>query len=406
MLIVERHFTKGTDELVRLCGLSRELYNRTNYLMRQSWFSQKDVPGFRQMPSINDLIRETRGLDCSRDFGNTKIANQIIRRVLADWSNFYKALRAFRRDPSGFDRYPRPPKYKEELAQVIFYNETIKGGRSGKTLDRIIATNGCFSIQSSRPYKQVVITPKSFGFIIEVQYESPDVPKPKLSKRKACTIDLGLNNLAAVTLDQQRPILVNGRIVKSINQWYNKRPCKSRAKKRYFRLENYFHHTAKMIIEICVTNGIGTIVIGKNDGWKREVRMRMKTKQSFLFVPHESLIGKIRYRAEMIGIDLILTEEAYTSQASFYDYDPLPRYDETPPEFSGVRKHRGLYISNDGFAVNADINGSLNIGRKVIPEFLGIGDRSVAATPVVVNSLKRWSEKDHSVDDPNLGVSR
>ena len=408
MLIVERHFNKGNPELVRLCTLSRELYNRTNYIMRQSWFSQKEVQGFRNMPGINVLIDDTKDLNCFQDFGNTKIAKQIVRRVLTDWSNFYKALRAFKRDPSKFDRYPRPPRYKEELAQVIFYNETIKGGQSGRNLERLTATNECFSVKSSRPYKQVVVTPKHFGFIIEVQYEAPDVPKPKLSREKVCTIDLGLNNLAAVSLDQQRPILVNGRIVKSINQWYNKRPCKSRARKRYFRLENYFHHTAKMIIEMCVKNDIGTIIIGKNENWKRGMNMGKKNNQKFQFVPYESLIGKIRYRAEMVGIDLILTEEAYTSKASFYDHDPLPRYGDDVPEFSGRRKHRGLYVASDGFAVNADINASLNIGRKVIPEFSGIGDRSVAATPVVVNPLKRWSEKDHLVDGPNLeiGVSQ
>jgi len=404
MLIVERHFNKGTPEMVRLCGLAKDLYNRTNYLMRQSWFSQRDVPGFRQMPSFTTLIDETKDLPCFQGFGNTKIAKQTIRRVLTDWSNFYKALRAFKRDPNKFDRYPRPPHYKDQLAQVIFYNETIKGGQSGRSLERLTATNGCFSIKSDRSYKQVVVTPKHFGFIIEVQYEAQDIPKPKLSRKKVCTIDLGLNNLAAVTLDQQRPILVNGRIVKSINQWYNKRPCKSRAKKRYFRLENYFHHTAKMIVELCVRNGIGTIIIGKNEGWKSGMNMGRKNNQKFQFVPHESLIGKIRYRAEMVGIDLILTEEAYTSKASFYDHDPLPRYGEDHPEFSGVRKHRGLYVSKDGFAVNADINASLNIGRKVIPEFLGIGDRSVAATPVIVNPLKGWSEKDHPVDGPNQEV--
>jgi len=408
MLIVERHFTKGNPELLRLCGLAKDLYNRANFIMRQSWFSQRDVQGFRSMPGINVLVGETHDLPCFQDFGNTKIAKQVIRRVLTDWSNFYKALRAFKRDPSKFDRYPRPPRYKDQLAQVTFYNETIKGGQSGRDLTRLTATNDCFSVKSDRPYKQVIVTPKHFGFIIEVQYEknheTPDVSKPKLSRGKVCTIDLGLNNLAAVTLDQQRPILVNGRIVKSINQWYNKRPCKSRARKRYFRLENYFHHTAKMIVELCVHNGIGNIIVGRNAGWKRGVNMGKRNNQSFQFVPHESLIEKIRYRAEMLGIEFVLTEEAYTSQASFYDRDPLPRYGEAPPEFSGRRKHRGLYVGKDGFAINADINASLNIGRKVIPESLGIGDRSVAATPVVVNPLKWWSEKDHPVDDPNLGI--
>ena len=91
----------------------------------------------------------------------------------------------------------------------------------------------------------------------------------------------------------------------------------------------------------------------------------------------------------MAGIDVVFTEESYTSKASFYDRDPLPRYGDDAPEFSGKRKHRGLYVTKDGFAVNADVNGSLNIGRKVIPEFLGIGDRSVAATPVVINPLRK-----------------
>ena len=99
------------------------------------------------------------------------------------------------------------------------------------------------------------------------------------------------------------------------------------------------------------------------------------------------LLEKIKYKANIAGIEVIFTEESYTSKASFYDRDPLPVYGDTEPEFSGKRKYRGLYVSN-GFAVNADVNGSLNIGRKVIPEFAGIGDRSIAAMPVVINPLK------------------
>jgi len=104
-------------------------------------------------------------------------------------------------------------------------------------------------------------------------------------------------------------------------------------------------------------------------------------------VPTYLLLEKIKYKAAIAGIDITFTEESYTSKASFYDRDPLPKYGEPVPEFSGCRKHRGLYVAN-GFAVNADVNGSLNIGRKVIPEFLGIGDRSLAARPVRINPLK------------------
>lgn len=389
MLLVERHYTNGSPELIRLCRLSKELYNRANYLMRQAWFNQQHLK-YKTLPDINILIRETQGLDCFKQLHNTKTAKQTIRKVLTDWSNFKKALTAYGKDRSKFLRCPKPPHYKDKMAQVIFYNETIKGGQKGVPLERLTATNNCFSVPYRDGYKQIVITPKAFGFVIEVQYENTEKKaKAKVNKGKVCTIDIGLNTLAAITYDQNRPILVNGRIVKSINQWYNKRPCKSRLRKRYWRLENYFHHVSKFVVDLCVNEGIGRIIIGRNEGWKQNINLGKKTNQAFCFVPVYLLLEKIKYKAAMTGIDVIFTEEAYTSQASFYDRDPLPCYEQgVKHEFSGTRKYRRLYVSKDGFAVNADVNGSLNIGRKVIPEFCGIGDRSLAARPVAINPLK------------------
>lgn len=389
MFLVERHYTKGNKEIIRLCQLSKELYNRANFLMRQAWFNQQHLK-LKQLPNINVLVQETKDLDCFKQLHNTKTAKQTIRKVLTDWSNFKKALTAYSKDRSKFIKRPKPPNYKNKLSQVIFYNETIKGGQKGTPLKQLTATNNCFSVPYREGYKQVVITPKAFGFVIEVQYENNEIQqKTKVSKNKICTIDIGLNTLAAITYDQNRPILVNGRIVKSINQWYNKRPCKSRLRKRYFRLENYFHHVSKFIVNLCVNEGIGRIIVGKNDGWKQNIDLGKKTNQAFCFVPVYLLLEKIKYKAAISGIDVTFTEEAYTSQASFFDRDPLPTYEnDVKHEFSGRRKHRGLYVSKDGFAVNADVNGSLNIGRKVIPEFAGIGDRSLAARPVAINPLK------------------
>lgn len=384
MILVERHYSTGNQTLVNLCKLSKDLYNRANFLMRKAWFNKE------RLPDINILVNETKSLDCFKHFDNTKTAKQTIRKVLTDWSNFRKALKAYTKDPSKFVKYPNPPNYKNKMAQVIFYNETIKGGTSKKPLQNLTATNNCFSVPFREGYKQVVITPKAFGFMIDVQYESNEKKeKVKFEKGKVCTIDVGLNNLAAITYGENRPILINGRILKSINQWYNKRPCKSRLRKRYFRIENYLHHVSKLIVELCVKNNIGEIIIGKNDGWKQNVKMHAKTKQSFLYIPYCLLFDKIKYKAEMYGINVIFTEESYTSQSSFYDQDPLPKYgDENIPEFSGKRKKRGLYLTKDYFAINADVNGSLNIGRKVNPEFLGIRDRSLAARPIVVNPVK------------------
>jgi len=388
VIVVERHHTKGTTSLLRLASLSKELYNRCNFLMRQAWYKQE------RLPDISILIKETQYLDCFKQLHNTKTAKQTIRQVLTDWGNYRKALSAYKRDKSKFLKCPKPPHYKKKLAQVIFYNETIKGGQSGKPLAFLTPTNNCFSIKSDKPFKQVVATPKTFGFVVEVQYEQKAPPKARANKNNFCCIDIGLNNLATITSDKHSPILINGRIVKSFNQQYNKNINKKSSKKRYFRLENYFHHVSKMIIENCVKHGFGTIVIGKNDGWKTGMKLGKKTNQNFQSVTFCNLLQKVQYKASALGIDVIFTEESYTSQASFLDRDEIPVWTKgkkNEKSFSGTRIKRGLYRSAEGTLLNADANGSANIGRKVFPnDAFGVEwDRSVAATPVVVNPLRR-----------------
>ncbi len=381
MLQVERHHHKGNDTIVALCKTSKELYNKCNFLMRQAWFG--DMP----LPNINELVAAVKNEDCFKGLHNTKTAKQTIRKVLTDWSNFKAALRTWKADPTF--RKPKPPYYKKAMAQVIFYKETILGGQSGRDLSMIVPTNKCFAINSIRKFKQVVITPKTFGFVIDVQYEVPD--QPKKVGDGVCCADIGLNNLATLTSDQHDPILVNGRIVKSINQKFNKHRTKMESRKRYFRLENYFHHASKMIVANCLKHGIGRIVIGKNDGWKQNLNLGKKTNQNFQYVPFWKLIEKIRYKAALAGLEVVITEEAYTSKASFLDRDPLPQYEKGVSHvFSGTRMGRGRYRSANGRIINADVNGSANIGRKVIrdSEVIARLDKSLAARPVRINPLK------------------
>ena len=384
MLVVERHFITGTPEIVRLCQASKELYNKCNFLLRQAWFGKKSLP------DISTLVRETQPMDCFKQLHNTKTAKQTIRKVLTDWSNFKKARNAYYKNPDSFLRKPKPPFYKEQLAQVIFYNETIK--KKPLKSGIITPTNGCFAVKSIRDFKQVVVTPKKFGFVVDVQYER-EIEKKALDKDKVCCIDIGLNNLCAITSDQHRPLLVNGRIIKSVNQWYNKHPSKKNLRKRYFRIQNYFHNVSKMIIDNCVKHDIGRIIIGKNDGWKQGMNLGRKTNQNFCFVPIYLLLEKIKYKAAAIGIQVVFTEESYTSKASFYDRDVMPVWGkgQEEPKFSGKRVHRGLYRAGDGRIINADVNGSLNIGRKVIQnvEIIDRLDRSLAARPVAINPLRK-----------------
>jgi IS605 OrfB family transposase len=429
MLQVQRHFHPGSPLLLALCRESKNLYNRCNFLMRRSWFdnvaAKKADPEAKwiQQPDLPVLVNALKDLDCFRNLHNSKTAKQTIRKCITDWSNFRAAIVAFKKNPEGFLSRPKPPYYKKSVAQVIFYNETLKGGQMNRKLDHLTATNDCFSLPwDGRDYRQVVVTPKHFGLMIEVQYDSKDKPKQKrkekkqsrkrMSKDRQCNIDIGLNNLCAITLVQQRPtgsslltnpILVNGRILKSVNQWYNKQlakqmsngakgPSKRILKKRYFRIENYFHHVSKLIVGLCLKHGIPKVVIGKNDGWKQRINLGRKTNQKFCSMPFYLLLEKIKYKAGLEGIEVLFTEEAYTSKASYFDNDPIPKWDKDvkPPEFSGKRKYRGLYVTSDGFAINADVNGSLNIGRKVIGEGCAssLTDRSLAARPAIVNPLK------------------
>jgi putative transposase len=393
---VERHYIKGTPEIVRLCSVSRELYNKCNYIMRKAWFLNVQAPG------INELKAAVRREPSFAALHNTKTAMQTVRRVLTDWANFRKARNAYFKDPSKFLKCPEPPYYKSKLAQVTFFNETIRGGQGKRILNTITPTNDCFSIPSTRIYLQVVITPKTFGFIVEVQYAVPPPTKKDKSHvdpNKFMSLDLGLNNLCAITSDQlARPILINGRVVKSVNQWYNKSSKGPKAsKKRYFRLENYFHHTSKYIVDLCVAHGIGTIIIGRNEGQKQRINLGRRNNQAFGSVPFAKLIQKIQYKAALKGIQVIFTEESYTSQASYLDNDAMPVWDPSappspPPTFSGRRIKRGLYRASDGTLINADINAAANIGRKVHVISNGslatTGDRSLVTRPVVINPLK------------------
>jgi len=387
MLLVERHKIKATPQIIELCKNSKELYNKCNYYMRKQWFfNLKNENWETSLPDINALIRFVQYEPSFKNLHNTKTAKQTVRKCLSDWSNFRKALKAYNKNSNGFLSKPKPPNYKKQVAQVVFYNETIKKKPLKQGI--ITPTNGCFTIKSNREFKQVVITPKKFGFVVDVQYEQESPHKVK--GKGICCIDIGLNTLAAITSDQFSPILINGRIVKSINQWYNKCPSKRNGRKRYFRLENYFHHVSKSIIELCLKHNCGIIIIGKNDGWKQNMKMRKNVKQNFQYVPFCKLMQKINYKAALVGVRIVFTEEAYTSKASFLDRDPLPKYGETEPVFSGKRVKRGLYRTSNGRLINADVNGSCNIGRKVIQneEVIQELDRSVAATPVRVNPLK------------------
>lgn len=407
MLLVERHHINGTSEIIELCRVARQLYNKCCYILRQTHFSGERLPDF------NGLHGQVRNEESYSNLHNTKTAKQTIRQCYQDWMSYFAALKAWGQDKSKFIKKPKPPSYKKDLAQVIYYKETIRKAPLREGI--ITPTNDLFRIRSEKArecgFQQVVITPKKFGFIIEVRYKVlKNERRERIRRHGICSIDVGVNNLMAITSDEPElpPLLVNGRIIKSINQYYNKSRSKKALRKRYWRLENYFHHASKFLIEWCRSNRIGTIIIGRNTGWKNGSKMSRNSAQNFQSIPFHKFLEKVLYKAEFAGIKVVFVEEAYTSKASFQDRDPIPPFEKgvKSPKFSGKRM-KGLYERNDGSNVNADINGSANIGRKVInnAEFLSRVDRSLAARPVKINPLKSFnrsnSEQLELVDSTN-----
>lgn len=197
------------------------------------------------------------------------------------------------------------------------------------------------------------------------------------------SIDLGLDYLATITNNiGKTSIVVNGRNIKSINHYYNKKLAKLKSEigtgtskriqiltlKRNNKIRDALHKTSHFIISYCIKNMIDTIVVGSNKNWKQNIFIGKRNNQNFVQIPYDTLLKQIEYKALKEGIKMIITEESYTSKASFLDIDTLPMFNNKKPEkhkFSGERIHRGLYKTANNTLINADVNGSLNIGRKV-----------------------------------------
>jgi putative transposase len=205
------------------------------------------------------------------------------------------------------------------------------------------------------------------------------------------------------------PVMINGRPVKAINQYYNKRMAALQSKlghpgttkrmerlttTRNRRIDHYMHTASKRIIDLLVKEGIGTLVVGKNPLWKQEVNLGKRNNQNFVQIPHARFIDMLTYKAELVGIQVIITEESYTSQASFLDRDDMPVYDPNDHQehaFSGKRIKRGLYRAANGQAINADCNGSYNIIRKVAPDAFtakGVEDGKAVFPSLVVHPVR------------------
>jgi putative transposase len=401
MQLVEKHVINRQHKFWKECDYlalqSKHLYNATNYVQRQYFFETN-----KYYNSI-EIYHQTKYLEAYR-YLPTKVSKQIVRRVSQAWKGWLAALKDWSKHPDKYLGKPKMPgyKHKERGRNVVIYPiDTISKPSLAKGVVQLSQTNIEISTQAKN-LDQVRIVPQLNHYVIEVVY-TVDEPVKSTGKYSA-GVDIGLNNLMAITSNHPgiSPLLINGRPLKSINQFFNKRVAKAQSieawrqlkelnSKRARRIDNYLHTVSRRVIDWCQLNDIGQLIIGNNQGWKQNINIGKKNNQEFTKIPHAKLINLLTYKAQLAGIDVVLTEESYTSKASALDGDHLPVYtkltDESPV-FSGKRVKRGLYKTSTGRTINADTNGSLNIARKVIPNFMD----GIEALPFVPVVLGLWTQ--------------
>ena len=403
MQLVERHIIKKSHsnyaEIDQLCFLSKNLYNYANYLIRQTFFKTGEILNYNQVQKILQPEAEYKQLPA-------KVSQQVLMVLDKNWKAFKEATKAYHKNPAKFLGKPKLPKYKdkEKGRNLVIY--TLQA-LSKKGLDRglIKPSQTGITLQSKQTaIAQVRIVPKLNHYVIEVVYHQEE--KQKLhSNNRIASIDLGLNNLASVTFNQAglRPFLINGRPLKSINHFFNKRKAELQSiletgtskrlqnlcSKRNLKVDDYLHKASRYLINRLVELKIDTLVIGKNEGWKQDINIGSRNNQNFVQVPHSRFIQQLTYKAELEGLTVIIQEESYTSKSSFLDQDDIPVYKkDVKHSFSGQRIKRGLYRSANGFLINADVNGSLNILRKAIPNAFAEGIKGIVVSPVRVKTYK------------------
>jgi putative transposase len=325
-----------------------------------------------------------------------KVAQWVLKQVTSAWESYFAALKARKADPSRFQGRPKLPKYLDKHGRNLL-TYTLQAISRPLLRQGIIQPSGLPIRVPTRQttVQQVRVVPHDTHYTVEIVYEQQITPVP-LDPALVAAVDIGVNNLAALTTNLPGfvPRLINGRPIKAVNQHYNKRRAQLQAHlprdrytsrqldaisdKRNRRITDYLHNASRTIIKLLIRHRIGALVIGHNPDWKQQVSMGRRTNQTFVFIPHARFIAILRYKAELVGIRVVVREERHTSKCSFLYDEPIQHHSQ----YVGQQVRRGLFRTATGRYINADVNGSYNIGRKAAPDAFGPGGRGWVVQPV------------------------
>lgn len=376
---------------------SKDLFNYANYLIRQEYFAS----GKRLTYLM--VWRQCKNSEPYKKMGSN-VGAQTLRMLDKCWVSFFNTWCDWRRNPQKYRGSPKIPKYKDKDGRYILGIDNIKfaikDGFIRFSWKPLGGLNGLFrtKIPTGSKLMQCRFVPKGSCYVMEIVYEI-DVPEERSGFGYIASIDLGINNFATITNNiGLQPIAIKGGVVKSVNQLYNKRRAKmmyelvtkNRKKwstglqtvqnKRNNRLKTLMHKYSQTIVDYCLLSGIDTLICGYNPSWKQKVHLRKETNQTFTSIPYLMFIEQLAYKCKNCGIKFIIQEESYTSGTSAIDGE-LPISEYYNPK---RRRYRGLFVSNNGIEINADVNASYQIMKKVFPNALVEGIAGIGCYPMTI----------------------
>ena len=383
-----KHLSKEDYKSIKeLCHIAKNLTNEAIYNVRQYYFTEdkflkyeKNYKLLKNSPNYKEL--------------NSNMAQQILKEVDGSFKSFFGLIKLAKQGKYSF-KDCKLPRYlpKDGYTTLVIGFVRLNGNKlilpfsnNFKKTHKVVEIT-IPPVLLDKKVKEIRILPKANARYFEIQYiYETECIQRNLNTQNALALDLGVNNLVTAVSSTGKSFIVDGRKLKSINQWFNKEKARLQSikDKQHFgkkptnrqkaiardcnnKVNDYMNKAARMIIDYCINNDIGTLIAGYNVTFQRNSHIGKQNNQNFVNIPYGRLRDKLAYMCELNGITYVEQEESYTSKASFWDKDNIPVYNNDNPkeyEFSGNRVHRGLYKTANGKTFNADINGALNIMRK------------------------------------------
>ena len=384
---IKRLSKEDYKSIKELCHIAKNLTNEAIYNVRQYYFTEDKFLKYEKNYTLLKSSSNYKEL-------NSNMAQQILKEVDGSFKSFFGLIKLAKQGKYSF-KDCKLPRYlpKDGYTTLVIGFVRLNGNKlilpfsnNFKKTHKVVEIT-IPPVLLDKKVKEIRILPKANARYFEIQYiYETECIQRNLNTQNALALDLGVNNLVTAVSSTGKSFIVDGKRLKSINQWFNKENARLQSikDKQHFgkkptsrqkaiardcnnKVNDYMNKAARMIIDYCINNDIGTLIAGYNVTFQRNSHIGKQNNQNFVNIPYGRLRDKLAYMCELNGITYVEQEESYTSKASFWDKDNIPVYNNDNPkeyEFSGNRVHRGLYKTANGKTFNADINGALNIMRK------------------------------------------